>query len=888
MGDKSEEWLKELNPAQPEQFGLDGIYSHKYSENGTVKLKPLCSLDLPYEERDAERRDLDPTSANAEFQVLLKGNLVEAHANLLFRPGAESDRKEDLFINRVQKIADAFFRARQAQARMMEASLQLVSQIHIHNKQGDFPSQQEAEALLQKTARLAIELIRPRYLWYALENVAQKDDTSSTRRPHLFKTKLSDSYDRLYGDGKEGHKEIREKFAKSLMDILLDDPGGHNASTLLSAHHALERHFIVGTCKSSEFSTHEDHLPCSLPIPSLPFPAWKFPPSWSKEWQQEYKADDAKWTHAKGYQREFGISIGKDPADLEGVRSNFRAFGAEYGTPLDRGRLLTGLDRLTENYLTLQSNRHGEERSQELEQAERNLHRELVGFAEKVLFLANNLPLFDLFTGSDSRQDLDPKYGQILQAVGNSILGQADELRQRASHRDRLKKQAGAEIEAFRASLSPAASTIFQTLISGLKADIGRSTAAANSLNMRKTDLANQKESSKQLVDEKIRLKDAASSRQATLKTAQVKIEGRVARIKAVLTLMTNSNELASDSARLQAHLAQKFPSSDISPQNLLDEMATWLSSELSRYTTGSTTDRSQRLGIAKQYLEEIKAYATATLPGKPVLEALNQLRDISRRDLKETEKALDQSNRQLADATQKVEEAKEALTKAEGELASVETELSEVTIALEGEKKTTELTDALEIANAHAKKVLERGLGSETAGGNVFDQFLASIDAETATKTDPDKTKWQNGRAILSQRRPDNRTELVDRLIDKTTEGKPNSKEVFDHLIALLRHEYIQEVKKNGKEGGQAPQIEAALKSAWDLRTSFVYIRPAGAYLRSSYPTPSLQDDPALAWNNMLVRTTFRGTPVIGKFLSEPCFPFNCKADETEPLIAE
>ena len=63
-----------------------------------MKLKPLCSLDLPYEERDAERRDLDPTSANAEFQVLLKGNLVEAHANLLFRPGAESDRKEDLFI----------------------------------------------------------------------------------------------------------------------------------------------------------------------------------------------------------------------------------------------------------------------------------------------------------------------------------------------------------------------------------------------------------------------------------------------------------------------------------------------------------------------------------------------------------------------------------------------------------------------------------------------------------------------------------------------------------------------------------------------------------------------------------------------------------------------
>ena len=94
--------------------------------------------------------------------------------------------------------------------------------------------------------------------------------------------------------------------------------------------------------------------------------------------------------------------------------------------------------------------------------------------------------------------------------------------------------------------------------------------------------------------------------------------------------------------------------------------------------------------------------------------------------------------------------------------------------------------------------------------------------------------------------RRPHGAGRSIDR--DVSDKGKVNSKEVFDSLIASLRHEYIQEVKKSGKEGGLAPQIEEALKSAWDLRTSFVYIRPAGAYLRSSYPTTSLQDDPALA----------------------------------------
>ena len=204
---------------------------------------------------------------------------------------------------------------------------------------------------LWSPARLTIELIRPRYLWYALENAVQENNTGRNHVRELFKTKLGDSYDKLYGDG----MEIKEKLENFLMDILLDDPLGNTASSLLNAHSALEKSFIVGACTAPETST-QDRLPCRLSSPS----AFLFPSSWSHEWQEEYKADDAKWTHPKGYQRKFGISVGKDPAELTEVTrvfEDFKAtyFYAEYVSSLNRGRLSTGLDLLTENYLTIQS-----------------------------------------------------------------------------------------------------------------------------------------------------------------------------------------------------------------------------------------------------------------------------------------------------------------------------------------------------------------------------------------------------------------------------------------------------------------------------------------------------------------------------------------------------
>lgn len=94
---------------------------------------------------------------------------------------------------------------------------------------------------------------------------------------------------------------------------------------------------------------------------------------------------------------------------------------------------------------------------------------------------------------------------------------------------------------------------------------------------------------------------------------------------------------------------------------------------------------------------------------------------------------------------------------------------------------------------------------------------------------------------------------------------GNRSQREVLDDLIALLRYEYITVVKTNGKTSTEAKKTLDALAVAYEQRAGMAYIRPTGAYLRSSYPATSLQDDPRLGWRNMLSDHGLRTTPIIG-----------------------
>jgi hypothetical protein len=72
---------------------------------------------------------------------------------------------------------------------------------------------------------------------------------------------------------------------------------------------------------------------------------------------------------------------------------------------------------------------------------------------------------------------------------------------------------------------------------------------------------------------------------------------------------------------------------------------------------------------------------------------------------------------------------------------------------------------------------------------------------------------------------------------------------EVIDALIAELRYRHLQALA-----GGSNGKIQAAaLEEARRQRSLMIYLRPSSAYLRSVFATTYTQQDPGLAWQNLL-----------------------------------
>lgn len=94
------------------------------------------------------------------------------------------------------------------------------------------------------------------------------------------------------------------------------------------------------------------------------------------------------------------------------------------------------------------------------------------------------------------------------------------------------------------------------------------------------------------------------------------------------------------------------------------------------------------------------------------------------------------------------------------------------------------------------------------------------------------------------------------------------NARDVLDRLIAALRYEHIKALKNPVQGAGSAKDIAAALKVAYEQRAGMAYIRPSASYLRSSFPATSLQDDPRLAWENMLTGHARRSFSPFGAWL--------------------
>ncbi|MBI3268248.1 MAG: hypothetical protein HYZ53_04445 [Planctomycetes bacterium] len=85
----------------------------------------------------------------------------------------------------------------------------------------------------------------------------------------------------------------------------------------------------------------------------------------------------------------------------------------------------------------------------------------------------------------------------------------------------------------------------------------------------------------------------------------------------------------------------------------------------------------------------------------------------------------------------------------------------------------------------------------------------------------------------------------------DAIARGDPRN--VLDRLVAKLRYDLIDCVRRSGDDTLEAKNLRAALRVAMEQRSGMVFLRPASSYLRSSYPASSLQPDSPVSWKNML-----------------------------------
>lgn len=61
---------------------------------------------------------------------------------------------------------------------------------------------------------------------------------------------------------------------------------------------------------------------------------------------------------------------------------------------------------------------------------------------------------------------------------------------------------------------------------------------------------------------------------------------------------------------------------------------------------------------------------------------------------------------------------------------------------------------------------------------------------------------------------------------------------------------------------------IQQAIQAVTTMREGNIYLRPASAYLRSSYPATTLNLNESVGWNNQLERQAWRAVPIVGELL--------------------
>lgn len=551
------------------------------------------------------------------------------------------------------------------------------------------------------------------------------------------------------------------------------------------------------------------------------------------------------------------------------------------------------------------------------------LGNSLVHFSEKLLFIANNDLLLaqkrsdkpanaGQFVGAgqvsyngSTEEDLNEQerrpYVLVLQAVGNSILNQLDELRARRNHEGALGLRAKVELETLKRTFSPPPSQVLDELVVQLQAsaDTEKQIAADKRAQMERLNNVALGADLTSTQGELARATARSTAATSDLNT----IRDQAKPIVLTYNTLTGGDDPQSVNDLTSLKSAVVTSKTDVDGPNLVNDIVAWLDGQVKSYDSSFQSDpRPARLAAARDYLKGHRDTMgpADTHPREEVFQALaaNISNNKAAADaaVAAKQKAADAVSSEVTIRTAAVESAQNALNAAKTDATSAGTE------SKEAEKLQGQYQNAIKAIGDRKQSILlkfqddprpdptavysevQTALQKDKPAGGCRDGAIPNkpatgTDATTARKAPAANTRAADRPASAAAPGPevcDAITAMKNRNPPMAADGvylgdisnTENAEDVLDRLISALQYQQIR-VKQSDPTGTAAKAFQQAIDSAYEYRSGMAYLRPAGAYLRNSYPATSLQGDPGLGWVNRLGQQARRTIPLFDQFLA-------------------
>lgn len=486
------------------------------------------------------------------------------------------------------------------------------------------------------------------------------------------------------------------------------------------------------------------------------------------------------------------------------------------------------------------------------------LRDELLSFAENVLMLVKYRTAMENISFIKDSLKVN-SYVTVLQAIGNSIISQLNELQYQKAYEDKIQKPSAMknELWAMKQATTPQPNEVLDGILKEVEASGEKAMEEMKIIKKKLQELGapftgrtevefNDYYGTSTKISEYVtKMKDEYLDKSGTWTTAyellrEDSLEDKYAGVKSrrpfytilykdILkngTPTTMVNFIGSITAKLEEEINKEIREETTMP--IEDSPRIKYLSDVKSYLSDDKD--------VKDFSAKVGSDAPENLYKKQLYEKFLNEKFVERNNSKDDyNKAI-----KVKEEADKFLEAKDKKTK----LTNAKDKILEVKSDVLSKFNTTKERPTSEIVIWQLKAVLQ-AKGSDTA------------------KNDADGEAYKD----ISQVVTECTQSIMDIKVADDNDAK-DTKDVFDQMVALLRHQHIQAVRNYGANSRQANDIDEALQLAYSYRSNMVYIRPPSAYLRNSYPSTSLQSNPGLAWKNMLGEHAWRSTPFIDNVL--------------------